>query len=177
MNDVPVPADAGYTITANFAPKKISGNSACNDYNGTYALTGQRGFEILGELVTTSKFCDDNANAAEAKYLGSLVQVTRWTFNSETPPTRLTLRNDDGSISLVYSCQPPGCPSAQALFEASALNFGSAVAAAPSPPLREPGRTTLVFWWSAEPAAPAGRLPSVRSRGRRRARRCGARRT
>ena len=110
MNGTQVPTDAGFRINAAFDPTKIAGNAGCNTYNGTYVLTGTNGFAIKGELVLTSKICTGPADVAEAEYLTSLVQVTKWNFDDPAAPTRLALQNDDGTVKLAFTCPKDRCP-------------------------------------------------------------------
>jgi heat shock protein HslJ len=112
LNGTPAPTPPAdpITITADFTAKEISGNAGCNDYTAKYTLSGKEGFAIKGQISATSKICGDAVDAAEAAYLSSLQDVTIWRFDDANPPSRLTLRNKDGSIKLVFNCDPFECP-------------------------------------------------------------------
>jgi heat shock protein HslJ len=111
LNGTPVPADPDpVQITADFTATKISGNAGCNDYDATYALSGNEGFALKGEITSTSKVCSDAADAAERAYFKALKKVTIWRFDDANPPSRLTLRNKDGNVKLVFNCDPFECP-------------------------------------------------------------------
>ena len=75
-----------------------------------YSLSGKEGFTMKGEISKTSKVCSDEADAAEARYLKNLKKVTIWRFDDANPPSRLTLRDKDGSVKIVFDCDPFECP-------------------------------------------------------------------
>ena len=105
-----MPPNAGFQITGAFATKQLTGNAGCNDYNAKYNLFGANGFAIKGEITATSKICGGAADANEAEYLASLVQVSTWKFDDPKKPSKLILASTDQSVKLVYNCNPFECP-------------------------------------------------------------------
>jgi heat shock protein HslJ len=91
---------AGSTITASFGQDgTLSGNAGCNDYNGTYTVTGNQ--IVIGPLASTRMFCNDPVGVMdqEAQYLAAL--ATAATYQVEG--TVLELRSKDGALAVQYS--------------------------------------------------------------------------
>jgi heat shock protein HslJ len=111
VNGTAVAPDATFQITASFTDTEMSGNAACNDYSGRYEISDTDAFALQGQIDVGAGSCDDDANAAESQYLTSLVQVTHWAVDDPGAPTKLTLRDDDDTTSLVYVIVPLESPS------------------------------------------------------------------
>jgi heat shock protein HslJ len=93
---------SGVTTTATFtADGKLSGNGGCNQYSGTYVLTGASAIGI-SPLATTRMFCPDPAGSQETSYLAILQNAATWEFSDVSG--KLTLRESGNTgNSLVYA--------------------------------------------------------------------------
>lgn len=90
------------TTTATFTVDgKLSGNGGCNQYSGTFVLTGTSAIGI-SPLATTKMFCADPAGNQESNYLAILQNAATWEYSDVSG--KLTLR-EGGSTgnSLVYA--------------------------------------------------------------------------
>jgi heat shock protein HslJ len=86
---------AGTTLTALFTPDgKVSGNSGCNTYNGSYTLEGTA--LTVGPLATTMMACDQPIMDQEAQFLTAL-QVPA---SVETSGGMVTLRDASGATQV-----------------------------------------------------------------------------
>jgi heat shock protein HslJ len=90
-----------------FTDQNLSGFGGCNDYSGSYTLTGQvlpdgKGIDI-GPLITTLKYCADTSQT-ETSYLQVLSDATSYTVNVNQ---QLSITDSAGSI-LVYERTPYG---------------------------------------------------------------------
>ena len=85
----------GTEITLEFGTDgTFSGNAGCNDYEGTYAVSGpyvtEKGFDdVLGQAMTLSDLsftemaCDDeNLMEQETEYLAALQNVEQWVIGT-----------------------------------------------------------------------------------------------
>lgn len=97
MNAV-VSALPGTTLTTRFSGDQVSGNSGCNEYSGSYWVSGSN--ISIGALAAGMMFCAEPEGAMdqEAQFQAALRSAT--TFQLEG--NRLTLRRGDGSIAVVY---------------------------------------------------------------------------
>ena len=90
----------GTTITASFGKGgNLTGNAGCNDYNGTYTVSGNQ--ITIGPLASTRKMCNDPAGVMDqdAQYLAAL--GTAATYKIED--MALELRTKDGSLVADFS--------------------------------------------------------------------------
>jgi heat shock protein HslJ len=90
-----------------FTDQNLSGFGGCNDYSGSYTLTGQvlpdgKGIDI-GPLITTLKYCADTSQT-ETSYLQVLSDATSYAVNVNQ---QLSITDSAGSI-LVYERTPYG---------------------------------------------------------------------
>jgi heat shock protein HslJ len=78
---------------------RITGDTGCNTFNGSYEIDGEGAIGI-GPLASTKKACaDEQASAQEAAYLAALQQATVYRFVDGT----LELRNDDGALQVSFT--------------------------------------------------------------------------
>lgn len=90
-----------------FTDQNLSGFGGCNDYGGSYSLTGQvlpdgKGISV-GPLITTLKYCADTS-PTETSYLQILSDAKSYTVNVNQ---QLSVTDSVGSI-LVYERTPYG---------------------------------------------------------------------
>jgi heat shock protein HslJ len=70
-NNAALTPASGVTTTATFGSDgKLSGNGGCNQYSGTYVLTGSSAIAV-SPLATTRMMCPDPAMSQETSYLAS----------------------------------------------------------------------------------------------------------
>jgi heat shock protein HslJ len=72
---------------------RVSGNSGCNRFTGTYEST-EDGAIRIGPLAATRMACPEPAMAAESKFFAMLEEVRSFERNGK----RLALRDSDGSV-------------------------------------------------------------------------------
>ena len=89
------PAD--FTITAQFAGGKISGNSGVNSYGGPYAL-GRGDVFSVGPLACTEMAGPEPAMRAESAYMTLLGQARSF----KVADRKLTLYDKGGNESLIF---------------------------------------------------------------------------
>jgi heat shock protein HslJ len=90
----------GTTLTASFGKDgKLSGNSGCNKYNGTYTVDGNK--VTIGTLASTMMFCEDPAGTMdqEAQYLAALQTAATYQIENNV----LQLRTADGALAADFS--------------------------------------------------------------------------
>ena len=85
-------------ISAAFAGGAITGNSGCNQYNGTYATTGADGLTI-SDVATTRKACAADVMTLESQYTAALAKVATYNISGNT----LTLRDKDGATQATFA--------------------------------------------------------------------------
>jgi heat shock protein HslJ len=91
---------AGTTITANFGTDgNLSGNAGCNDYNGSYKVTGNQ--ISIGPIASTQKYCNDPAGVMdqETQYLAALGTAATYQIEGSV----LELRTKDGALVADYN--------------------------------------------------------------------------
>jgi heat shock protein HslJ len=90
----------GTTLTASFGNDgNLSGNSGCNQYNGTYTVNGA---EIkIGPLASTMMMCNDPAEVMdqEAQYLAALESAASYEIEGNV----LQLRTNDDAIAVFFN--------------------------------------------------------------------------
>jgi heat shock protein HslJ len=87
------------TISAEFrSGGVITGNSGCNEYNGTYATSGSDGLAITN-VAGTLKACDEPAMTLEGQYLAALGNTATYELSGGT----LTLRDSSGAIQATFT--------------------------------------------------------------------------
>jgi heat shock protein HslJ len=85
----------GTTLTAVFTPDgKVSGNSGCNTYTGSYTLEGTA--LTVGQLASTMMACDQPIMDQEAQFLAALQVPT----TVETSGATVTLRDAAGATQV-----------------------------------------------------------------------------
>jgi heat shock protein HslJ len=80
------PADIEITLMMDLKSNRISGNAACNNYNGQLERTA------VGKLISTKKACPPPLMDMETKYLQLLEKVTATKIEGD----RLVMTTDDG---------------------------------------------------------------------------------
>ncbi len=101
-NNAALTPASGVTTTATFGSDgKLSGNGGCNQYSGTYVLTGSSAIAV-SPLATTRMMCPDPAMSQETSYLGILQNAAKWEYNSVSGKLTIT---DSTSMknTLVYT--------------------------------------------------------------------------
>jgi heat shock protein HslJ len=91
---------AGTKLTAIFGKDgHVSGSAGCNDYNGSYTVTGDK--ITIGPLASTRKFCDDPAGVMdqEAQYLAALQSAATYKIEAN----KLELRTADGALAADFT--------------------------------------------------------------------------
>lgn len=94
------PAD--FTITAQFAPGRISGRSGVNSYSGSVKVGPGSAF-ATGTLAGTKMAGPEPAMRAESAYLTLLAQARSW----ERTDRGLTLKDGGGNESLIFEAATP----------------------------------------------------------------------
>ena len=85
-------------ITAVFGPDGgLSGSGGCNDYNATYAVSGDA--LTLGPVAATKKACADDVMTEENAYFAALENVATFDIKGTT----LTLRDVEGATQVTYT--------------------------------------------------------------------------
>jgi heat shock protein HslJ len=92
---------AGMEVTVVFKNNQVSGKAACNNYNGSYSVSGQN--LTFGLLSTTMMACPPAVMTVEAQYLQNMAAVKTYTIAGST----LTLHNTAGETILVYGAVAP----------------------------------------------------------------------
>ena len=87
----------GVTVTAEFAAGKVTGNSGCNRYGGSYRVDGDK-LTIGPEIASTLMACVAGPTAVEQAYLARLPRVTSYAIRGTT----LTLVGSGDKTLLVY---------------------------------------------------------------------------
>lgn len=88
------------SITASFGRDgTLTGNAGCNDYNGSYTVTGNQ--ITIGPLASTMKACSDPAGVMEqeAQYLAALESAATYQIEGDV----LELRTQDGALAVDFS--------------------------------------------------------------------------
>ena len=76
----------------------ITGNSGCNEYNGSYATSGTDGLSIT-DVAGTLKACDDATMTLEGQYLAALGNTATYQLSGGT----LTLLDSSGAIQATFT--------------------------------------------------------------------------
>ena len=90
----------GTELTADFGKDgNLTGNSGCNDYNGSYKVDGNK--ISIGPLASTMMFCSDPEGVMdqEAQYLAALQSAATYRIEG----TRLELRTADGALAADFT--------------------------------------------------------------------------
>jgi heat shock protein HslJ len=88
---------AGTTLTADFGKDgKLSGNSGCNTYNGTYTTTGNQ--IKIGPLATTRMACPQEIMDQETQYLAALQSADKYRIEG----TGMELRTKDDALAVDF---------------------------------------------------------------------------
>ncbi|MFT3851267.1 MAG: META domain-containing protein [Ilumatobacteraceae bacterium] len=88
---------AGVDVTARFLEGRVAGNSGCNQYAGTYVLSGEK-LTISPNVAGTMMACPAPQSAVEAAFLKALPTVASSTIDGDT----LTLEDKSGAAVLVF---------------------------------------------------------------------------
>jgi heat shock protein HslJ len=95
------PPVAGSSITAMFTQDgKISGTAGCNQYLGSYRISGNT-ISISGTLATTLMMCEISLMTQETAYLEALQEAKSYS----TMGDQLSLINPDNAVSAVFKAQ------------------------------------------------------------------------
>lgn len=101
VNGEPTLADFQPTIAFGSADE-VGGNSGCNNFGGTYTLTGTQ--ISFGELMMTAMLCTDNGrNQQETAFHTALGTVVSVRFASDT----VEMLDGDGAVALLLAPVPP----------------------------------------------------------------------
>jgi heat shock protein HslJ len=90
----------GTSLTASFGTDgKVSGNSGCNSYSGTYKLNANE--VAIGPLASTKKFCGDPSGVMdqESQYLAALQSAASYQVEGNV----LELRTQDGALAVQFN--------------------------------------------------------------------------
>ena len=89
---------AGVSVTAEFADGRLTGESGCNTYRGSYRASGSK-LTIGSDIATTQKACPPGPTAVEQAYLVRLPRVRSYAIAGTT----LTLRAANDQALLVFT--------------------------------------------------------------------------
>lgn len=89
----------GSTLTTRFTADQVGGNSGCNDFNGSYWVSG--GNISIGALGGGMMACSEPAGVMEQETEFRAALQSAVTFQIDG--NRLTLRRGDGSTAVVFS--------------------------------------------------------------------------
>jgi heat shock protein HslJ len=99
INNQPLVPGSG--ISAQFTSDgKLSGSAGCNQYSGTYSVSGNT-MKISSSLATTMMACQQNIMDQENAYLKALGEVKNYTVSGD----QLTLSDANNNSLLVYKPQ------------------------------------------------------------------------
>ena len=89
----------GTTLTTRFSGDQVSGNSGCNEYTGSYWVSGSN--ISVSALAGGMMFCAEPEGAMdqEAQFQAALQSAVTFQFDG----SRLTLRRGDGSTAVTYT--------------------------------------------------------------------------
>ena len=89
----------GTTLTTRFDASQLNGNSGCNEYTGSYWVSGSN--ISIGTLAGGMMFCAEPEGAMdqEAQFQAALQSATSFQFDGN----RLTLRRGDGATAVTFS--------------------------------------------------------------------------
>ena len=96
VQGIPTPSGGTFVITFT-SDGKVSGQSGCNTYSGSYTVNGQA--IVFGPLAATKKACAAPLMTVETAYLTALQLVNAWQINDGT----LTLSGPGGRPILTYT--------------------------------------------------------------------------
>jgi heat shock protein HslJ len=98
-NNAVVSPLTGTTLTTRFSGDQISGNSGCNEYTGSYWVSGSN--ISISALAGGMMFCAEPEGAMdqEAQFQAALQSAVTFQFDG----SRLTLRRGDGSTAVTYT--------------------------------------------------------------------------
>jgi heat shock protein HslJ len=98
-NNAVVSPISGTTLTARFDASQISGNGGCNNFSGSYSVSGSNIW--IGSLGGTQMACSDVSGQMEqeSQYLAALQSAATFQFDG----SQLTLRRWDGSIAAIFN--------------------------------------------------------------------------
>ncbi len=89
---------SGTTLTTRFDASQVSGNSGCNEYSGSYWVSGSN--ISIGTLAGGMMFCGETGVMdQEAQFQAALQSAVTFQFDGN----RLTLRRGDGATAVTYS--------------------------------------------------------------------------
>jgi heat shock protein HslJ len=87
-------------ITLQFADGRASGSGGCNQYHGTYTVSGSS--LTFGPTASTRRACaEDERNRQETQYFDALSRVAAYEVAGE----RLTLRDAAGATLLEFTAR------------------------------------------------------------------------
>jgi heat shock protein HslJ len=112
------PPIAGTGISAQFtADGKVSGSAGCNQYSGTYTISGSN-ITFPSPMALTMMMCEQAVMDQESAYLKALSEAKTYAVNGD----QLTLTGGDGAQLAVYKAQSQDL--AGSSWEVTAYNNG-----------------------------------------------------
>lgn len=92
------PAAARPAVMTLAADGRVSGDTGCNSFGGTWSITGDT--LRLGQVAMTARACvDDDAATAQEDAIARALSATK---TATVDGDRLTIRATDGSATLVF---------------------------------------------------------------------------
>lgn len=117
LMDKPIFADS--YISALFTTDgKVAGSSGCNQYSGTYTVSGTT-IQISSSLASTMMACSQELMEQESAYLQAFTEAKSFSINGD----QLTLKDANNTAILVYTVQSQDL--AGTSWEAVGVNNGS----------------------------------------------------
>jgi len=93
-----VSPETGTTVTATFtADGKVAGSGGCNDYTGSYTITGQQ--VAIGPLASTRMACEPAIMTQEAQFFTAMDKVT----TLDPSGAMIMLRDASGAMQVVLT--------------------------------------------------------------------------
>ena len=86
-------------VSLDFQATQVSGNASCNNYSGTYQVTGSK--IEFGPLAATRKMCVQPLGIMEQEdaYLAALGTAVEYNFKAN----KLEMKDDQGDVTLVFT--------------------------------------------------------------------------
>ena len=99
-NQAVVGPETGTTVTATFsADGKVAGSGGCNDYSGSYTITGLN--LAIGPLRSTKRACEPPVMLQEAQFFTAMGKIT-----TIDPSGRMIMLRDDSGATQVLLSSP-----------------------------------------------------------------------
>lgn len=108
-------------VTARFEDGTLTGNSGCNQYNGSYEVDGDA-LTIGPDIASTQMACPAPQMAVERAYLTRLPKVASYEIAGDT----LTLSDEEGAALLLFQATE-GAEAIQGAWEVTGYYAGTAI--------------------------------------------------